>query len=314
MNAHYPVLSNEVIEELACAPGRTVVDCTVGAGGHAKKIREALGATGRLIGIDRDATQLRRAKEELQEFRSGVMLVHDSYEHLPEVLHHLHVPLVDGVLLDLGVAHQQLDDPDRGMGFHATGALDLRFNTQEDIPTAAEILRNSSLEHLEDLFRKFGELERPRAVARAIVRARASKPLRTIEELQAVVLPAIGRARTHHPLTLVLQALRIAVNDELGALERALPKIVESLEVNGRIVVLTYHSLEDRIIKQFFVRESQECLCPPKFPVCRCQHKKTLSILTKKPIVPTLEEARNHPSTRSAKLRVAQRIAFDPPV
>jgi len=300
-----------VIEALACAPGRTVVDCTVGAGGHAKKIREALGATGRLIGIDRDAAQLRRAKEELQEFRSGVMLVHDSYEHLPEVLHRLHVPLVNGVLLDLGVAHQQLDDPLRGMGFHSGGVLDLRFNTQEDIPTAADILKRFSIEQLEDLFRRFGELVRPRAVARAIVRARSSKPLRTIEELQDVVLPVIGSARSHHPLTLVLQALRIAVNDELGALERVLPKIVEHLAPNGRIVVLTYHSLEDRLIKQFFVRESQKCLCPPQFPVCRCEHKKTLNIITKKPIEPTLEEARNHPTARSAKLRVAQRIASE---
>lgn len=312
MNVHHPVLLNEVINMLACAPGRTVVDGTVGAGGHAKKILEALQPGGRLIGIDRDPEQLRRAQELFRDVRSGVMLVHDSYEHLPEVLRRLHVLHVDGVLLDLGVARQQLDDTTRGIGIHPEARLDLRFNPEDDRPTAAALLATASFEKLEDIFRRFGEIERPKALARAVIRAREQHPIETITDLEHVATPIMGHRRTHHPLTLVLQALRIAVNDELGALQRLLPQLLDFLSPTGRIVILTYHSLEDRIVKQFFVQESKACLCPPEIPVCRCDHHQRLQIINKKPIIPTIEEIQQFPTARSAKLRAAQRWTISP--
>lgn len=306
---HYPVLSDEVIEYLACAPGLTIVDGTVGSGGHAKRIASEIGASGVLIGIDRDPEQLERAREALSASVARVQLVHNSYDAVNEILEECGMTQVDGVLLDLGLSQQHLDNASSGMSFRFKDApLDLRFDPTEDTPTAAELIATSTEAELARIFKEYGELPNARALSRALVAERMLDRIERVGQLEAIAQRVIRNHRLHNPMTLVLQALRIAVNDELGRLERALEQWATHLKPGGRIVVISYHSLEDRIVKTFFRFWQQVCICPPSFPVCRCHHKAILKVITSKPVQPTLEEARLHPTTRSARLRVAERI------
>lgn len=307
---HYPVLSDEVIQYLACAPGQTIVDGTVGSGGHAKAIAAILGRTGKLIGIDRDPTQLVGAQEALKTVEGRAILVHNSYDAVDAVLNECSIAEVDGVLLDVGLSQQHLDDPKIGMSFRFKDApLDLRFDSSESIPTAADLLATAPEEELVRIFKQYGEIPSARSFSRALVEARTHAPIDKVGVLEAIALAKIHSRRMHNPMTLVLQALRIAVNDELGMLQRGLERWTMRLRPGGRIVVISYHSLEDRIVKNFFRSSARGCICPPVFPVCRCDHAALLKVITSKSVQPTLQEIRLHPTSRSARLRVAERIA-----
>lgn len=322
--AHLPVLLKESIAGLALHPGAVVIDGTVGGGGHAEALLEAIGQAGRLVGIDQDPTALERTRQRLLRFGDRVTLVHGSFRDLAR--HASHVGLgsgsVQGILLDIGISSYQLDEAARGFAIQAEGPLDMRMDPAQPL-TAEEIVNEWGQDELADLIYKYAEEPRSRRVARAIV---AARPLQTTTQLADVVARALGggkgpqrggaqRGRTH-PATEVFQALRIVVNDELGALTAVLPQAVGLLAPGGRLGVITFHSLEDRVVKQFYQRESRDCICDTlpgyvRSPVpqpCMCGHKATVRIVTRKPIQPGDEEIRHNPRSRSAKLRVAERI------
>jgi 16S rRNA (cytosine1402-N4)-methyltransferase len=290
-----------------------IVDGTVGGGGHAAAILERIGPEGRLIGLDRDREALAAAAERLATFGDRALLVHASFRDLEGVLERLGVDRVDGVLLDLGVSSHQLDVSERGFRFGGdtpdSTPLDMRMDQSEG-PTAADWLREASEEELQSCFQRYGELPGSKRLARAIVAARRREPIRSAADLLDVIKEArIGGGRKHNPATLVFQALRIQVNDELSSLDEGLDAAVGTLAERGRIVVLAYHSAEDRIVKQRFRDEARSCICPPEVPVCVCEHSVRLEVLTRRPQRPGEEECRNNPRARSARLRAAARVA-----
>lgn len=307
---HVPVLVNEVVDGLRVEPGGRLIDATVGGGGHAYQILAESAPDGVLLGLDRDPTALARAAERLAPFDDRVQLVHSSFAHLKEVAEaHDFVgeqgPAVDGILFDLGLSSLQLADPDRGFSFMTDGPLDMRFDPTSDGPTAADLVNNLSEEDLADILYHYGEENQSRRIARAIVEAR---PIRRTRELVEVIKEAVGRRRGRlHPATLTFQALRIAVNEELDAVRAALPQAVELLAPGGRLAVIAFHSLEDRIVKRFMRRESKDCICPRELPICTCNHRASLDVMTRKPIRPTEEEVEENPPSRSARLRIAER-------
>jgi 16S rRNA (cytosine1402-N4)-methyltransferase len=302
---HLPVLYKEIIHAMQPHQGGLYVDGTVGAGGHSWGILQASSPDGQLLGMDVDPLAINLAKDRLAEFDRRVYLVQASYTSLKEQLSILGWLRVDGILLDLGLSSMQLDTPTRGFSFQSEAPLDMRFDPSGST-TAADLVNRLDEEELADLFYKYGEERRSRQVARAIVRAR---PITTTIQLAKVVAGATGGGKSGiHPATRTFQALRIAVNSELGALEALLPQTLESLRPGGRLAIIAFHSLEDRIVKQFMRRESTNCLCPPEQPICTCGHEATLREITRKPIRPQDEEVRNNPRSRSAKLRVAERI------
>ncbi len=311
--SHRPVLLDECLTALQLQPGATVVDGTVGGGGHAAAILERTAPNGHLIGLDLDGEAIRESQERLEKFGERVTLVQESFRNLDAVLAHLGVPEVDAVLLDLGVSSHQLDSPQRGFRFasetSAETPLDMRMD-QESGTTAADLLRRADPEQLEGWFSKYADLPGSRKLARAIVAARHRAPLRTAADLRAVIAEAgIGRARRHDPSTLVLQALRMAVNDEADALSEGLEAAIESLRVGGRLAVLSYHSGEDRIVKNRLRAAARGCSCPPRTPVCICGEKARLRVITRKPISAGADELRANPRARSARLRIAERVA-----
>ena len=268
---------------------------------------------GRLLGLDRDPAALEAAVARLASCAGRVELVHSSFSQLAEVARvHGFVP-ADGVLFDLGLSSLQLADPGRGFAFMVDGPLDMRFDPQAGEPTAADLVNTSSSEELAVLVDRYGEEKRARYIAEAIV---AARPLHSTVELAAVVEQAVrsvsgrsgDRRERIHPATRTFQALRIAVNDELAAVEAALPQAVEVLSPGGRLAVISFHSLEDRIVKRFLRQESRDCICSPEMPVCTCEHRATLRLATRKPIRPAAEEVIANPRARSARLRVAERI------
>lgn len=309
---HQPVLLEETLQWLDARPGRLIVDGTLGDGGHAEAILERTAPGGRLVGLDRDPDALRIAGERLARFGARVSLAHASFRELTSVLAGAGVPRVDGVLLDLGVSSRQLDQPARGFRFgdptaHAT-ALDMRMDPRRG-ETASDLLARASEDELAHWFRAYGELRGAGRLAREIVRRRAEQPLRTSADLLAAIRAArIGGGRKHNPATLVFQALRIAVNDELGALEQGLDAAIDALAPGGRLCVIAYHSLEDRIAKQRFAREERPCTCAPSAPVCSCGKKARLARVTRKAVRPSESEVRNNPRARSARLRAAARL------
>lgn len=303
---HVPVLREAVLAYLQPRPGGTYIDATVGGGGHAEAILEASAPDGRLLGIDADPDALRRARQRLRRFGDRVVLVRGNFDRLAAIARrHGFVP-ADGILMDLGVSLDQLNDPRRGFSFQVEGPLDMRMDPS--LPrTAADLVNTLTEEELARLIRTYGEEPNARRIARAIVRAR---PLRTTRELAACVEAVVPRrpGQRLHPATRTFLALRIAVNDELGALERALPQALEILRPGGRLVVISFHSLEDRIVKQFFQREAKDCICPPRAPICVCGHKARVRILTRKPVTPSPEEVAMNPRSRSAKLRAVEKL------
>ncbi len=302
---HKPVLFQEALDSLLVQPEGQYIDATVGGGGHAAGILAASSPGGRLLGLDRDPAAIEVASTRLAPYTGRFVLVHASFEHLGALAReHGFVP-ADGVLFDLGLSSLQLADPARGFSFMSDGPLDMRYDPTGKGVTAATLVNQLPLDELEGLLIRYSEEGRARRIAEAIV---AARPLYTTTELARVIERAVGRRGRIHPATRTFQALRIAVNNELAALEAALPQAVELLRPGGRLVVISFHSLEDRVVKQFMRRESRDCICPPEAPVCTCRHRATLQLVTRKPIVPTAREVADNPRARSARMRVAERV------
>ena len=308
---HVPVLLEETLAQLDLKPGAVIVDGTLGGGGHAQAILERTAPDGILIGLDLDPDAIREAGERLASFGDRVRLVQASFRELENVARELQPIAIDGVLLDLGVSSHQLDRPERGFRFSPGPAspLDMRMNREEGGATAANLLATLSAGDLERVFSQYGQLPGARRLARAIVERRGMVPLATAKDLIDLIQGlGIGRGRQHNPATLVFQALRIAVNDELTALEEGLTAAIQVLRPGGRLVVLTYHSLEDRIVKHALRSAARGCVCPPSFPVCRCGCKPTVVLATRRAIEPSSREIEANPRARSAKLRAAARL------
>lgn len=303
--AHVPVLVDEVVAGLGVARGGRYIDATVGSGGHAGEILAASAPDGRLLGLDRDPAALEAASNRLTGFEGRSELARASFADLRDVAEARGFVLVDGILFDLGLSSLQLADEERGFSFMAEGPLDMRFDPTSGGTTAADLVNTLSQEALADMLYRYGEERQSRRIAAAIIEAR---PIETTRELVAVIQGAVGRRRGRlHPATLTFQALRIAVNEELEALKAALPQAVGLLKPGGRLVVIAFHSLEDRIVKRFMRRESRDCICPRELPICTCDHKASLRVITGKPIRPTAEEVAENPRSRSARLRIAER-------
>jgi len=310
--AHVPVLLREVLEALRPERGGVLVDATLGLGGHAEALLDASPSV-RLVGIDRDPEALALARARLARFGDRFVAVEGRHEELALHLDRLDLPQVDGVLADLGVSSMQLDRAERGFSFMKDGPLDMRMGRTG--PTAADLVAELPGEELARVFRDYGEEPRAKAVARAVVSAREAAPIRTTGELRALVAKAVGgrREEGRDPATRVFQALRIATNRELVELERFLDDAIARLSLGARVAVLSYHSLEDRIVKDVFRDRAAGCTCPPSFPVCVCSRRRVLALVTKKPIRPSDEEVLENRRSRSARLRVAERIAPGPP-
>jgi len=268
-------------------------------------ILEKLSSAGRLLGIDADPRAIAISAEHLAEYRPRVTLVNANFTRLAEIASQCGFCPADGILLDLGLSSLQLANGERGFSFQLEGPLDMRFNPHQGQP-ASELVNGLSTTELADILHRYGEERQAQRIAQAIV---AARPIHTTRQLAKVVAGAVGRRGRIHPATRTFQALRIAVNDELSALSQALPQAVELLAPQGRLIVISYHSLEDRLVKRFYRQESQDCICPPELPVCRCDHRAILEIVTKKPITPSEPELKANPRCRSAKLRIAARLA-----
>ena len=315
---HIPVMLEEVLNFLQPKANGHYVDGTLGGGGHAGAILERSNPGGRVLGIDSDVQALERVKRRFAEaVQNGrLVLVHGNFAELARIVDEAgFVSSVDGVLLDLGFSSYQMDDPGRGLSFSADGPLDMRLDQSQEL-TAADLINNASEQELADIFWRYGDETRSRQVAWRIVRERARNPITRTSQLARLASAGVPyKPGMIHPATRVFQALRIAVNSELEHLEAALPQIVEVLRREkigdrggdrGRMVIISFHSLEDRLVKGFMRREAMDCICPPGIPVCVCNHKASLRILTPKPVTPTKQEVIDNPRARSAKLRAAE--------
>ena len=302
---HTPVLYHEVLSALKPASQGRYIDGTIGAGGHARGLLETSSPDGKLLGIDRDPGALRLAQTFLADYGDRVHLVHGSYLEMAAFAAALNWVEVDGILLDLGVSSMQLDQPERGFSFLQDGPLDMRFNPLQGF-SAADLLNTLPEDEIADILYQFGEERRSRAIAKAILRRR---PLVSTGDLVEAVISVLGpRRKGMHPATRTFQALRIAVNEELTNLPQSLSAAVGMLKSGGRLAVISFHSLEDRIVKQFFRHESMDCICPPGQPACTCDHQAVIKLITRKPIMADEAEVNRNPRARSAKFRVAERL------
>ncbi|MGB2965584.1 MAG: 16S rRNA (cytosine(1402)-N(4))-methyltransferase RsmH [Anaerolineales bacterium] len=302
---HTPVLFHEVLDTLNPSPGGVYVDGTVGAGGHALGILKKITPGGKLLGLDRDPAALEIAKSRLDEYENQVVLIHSSYTELKSHLNNLNWKTVDGILLDLGLSSLQLGNPERGFSFRTAGPLDMRFDPSSPV-SASDLINNSTREELANMIFKYGEERYSRKIADAII---ANRPLASTQELADIIEHVIGKHTSRiHPATRTFQALRIAVNQELDALETFLPTALDILKPGGRLAIIAFHSLEDRIVKQFFRRESSDCICPAEIPHCVCGHTAQVREIFRRPIRPEEKEINENPRARSAKLRVAEKI------
>ncbi len=312
---HTPVLLAEVTQQLSPQPGLIIVDCTLGGAGHAKRLLELVVPAGLLVGIDQDDAALDAAAVTLrlgqQMHSEQIILLKGNFGDLDELLSSASIPYVDGFLFDLGVSSPQLDVPGRGFSYMEDAPLDMRMDPGHQTLTAAEVIAVYSEADLARIIRDFGEDRWAKRIAAFIVAARARRPVETTFELVDVIkaaVPAAARREGPHPARRTFQALRIEVNQELEVLEKALTSATRWLRPGGRIAVISYHSLEDRIVKVFFAEQSRTCVCPPELPVCTCDTVPVLRILTRKAIVPSAEEIEANPRARSAKLRVAEKL------
>ncbi len=302
---HLPVLYQQVIRYLLPHSGGRYVDGTVGAGGHARGILEASAPDGLLLGLDVDPQALELAQAYLAPFGKRVILREASYTALEGEIRALGWEGVDGILLDLGLSSMQLDRPERGFSFREDAPLDMRFSPRSP-QTAADLVNTLPEADLADILYRYGEERRSRQVARAIV---AARPIHTTRQLAEVVARVTGSGRPGiHPATRTFQALRIAVNRELENVESVLPQAIAALRPGGRLAVISFHSLEDRIVKHYFRRESRDCICPPRQPVCTCGHTAQVRVLTRKPVMASAEEREQNPRARSARLRVVEKL------
>jgi 16S rRNA (cytosine1402-N4)-methyltransferase len=302
---HKPVLTREVIEGLNIAPGKHYIDCTLGLGGHAQSILASSYPGGRLLGIDADPEAALIARDNLYEYSDNITIVNDNFTNLEEICREYGFTDVDGILFDLGISSLQLDTPERGFSFQSDAELDMRFSPDQ-VLTAMDLVNILPEQKLAQLLEEYGEEHRARRIARSIV---ANRPVNSTRKLAQIIEHVAKGERGHiHPATKTFLALRIVVNHELENLRSALEQSIKLLNKNGRLVVLSYHSLEDRIVKQFMKRESSACICPQETPVCVCGHVPTLNLITKKVVTPSIEEIKNNPRSRSAKLRVAEKV------
>lgn len=307
---HIPVLVQEITHWMApVLANRTLIDCTVGGGGHSDALLSAVDGL-RVVGLDRDEEALSVATSRLHRFGDRVLLAKADFADVAQVLAEIGDREVAGVLYDLGVSSSHLDDPRRGFGYRVDAALDMRMDRSARV-TAERVVNTYPENRLAEIIKSYGEEKYARRIARAIVRRREKRPIRTTGELAEVVrsaIPAAGRRGGPHPARRTFQALRIEVNNELEALRQSLPVALDSVMPGGRVAVISYHSLEDRIVKTTFNDEARGCRCPADFPVCTCGRNATLRVLTRKPIRPSEEEVRNNPRSRSARARVAERL------
>jgi 16S rRNA (cytosine1402-N4)-methyltransferase len=305
---HQPVLRDRVVDYLlpSLERGGTVVDATLGRGGHARRILET-SPEAHLIGIDRDAEALDATRSYLAPFEGRFVLVRDDFKNLASVLERLGVAPVRGVLLDLGVSSPQLDEAARGFSYRHHGPLDMRMDTSQPL-TAADVVNGYTENDLARVIRTYGEERFARRVARGIVSARPISDTVRLADVIKEAIPAATRRTGGHPAKRTFQALRLEVNGELRALDEVLPAAIDALDVGGRIAVLSYHSLEDRRVKRAFADAARGCVCPPDFPVCRCGADPVLRLVTRKGVVPTADEIEANPRSKSARLRVAEKV------
>ena len=309
---HVSVMLQECLEHLAIKPDGIYVDCTLGGAGHAGQIALKLSPKGRLIGIDRDTIALEKAKKHLEKLDLGcdVSLVHDHFSNLRNILAKLEVRKIDGIIFDLGVSSFQLDEAERGFSYMQDGPLDMRMDIRDSL-SAYEVVNHYSAEELTRLIREYGEENWAKRIAEFIVSERAIKPIETSAQLVEIIkkaIPAKARKDGPHPAKRTFQAIRMEVNQELQQVENTLESAAEMLNPGGRICVISFHSLEDRLVKNTFRQLSQSCICPKEFPECRCDHEAMLRIVTRKPILPQPFEVEENPRSRSAKLRAAERL------
>ncbi|QIB28158.1 16S rRNA (cytosine(1402)-N(4))-methyltransferase RsmH [Caloranaerobacter azorensis] len=306
---HVSVLLNEVIEGLNIRENGIYVDGTIGGAGHSKEIVKRL-KNGRLIGIDQDMNAIRKAEEELRHYIDKVTLVHDNFSNISNILNRLNIDVIDGVLLDLGVSSHQLDVAERGFSYKKDAFLDMRMDRSSDF-SAWDVVNKYSEDELAKIIREYGEERWASRIAKFIVEYRKNNAIDTTGQLVDIIKKAIpkgARKDGPHPAKRTFQAIRIEVNNELGILKQTIEDIVKILNKGGRICIITFHSLEDRIVKETFKQLSLDCVCPPELPVCVCNKKRELKIITKKPILPSNEELSKNPRARSAKLRIAEKV------
>lgn len=306
---HISVLYEETLNSLNIKDGGIYVDGTLGGGGHSKGILER-GKNVRLIGIDRDIEAIGAAKERLKGYEDNITLVNDNFSNIKQILKELKIDKIDGAVLDLGVSSYQLDNAERGFSYMHDARLDMRMNPNDEL-SAYEVVNGYSKESLTKIFYEYGEEKWSARVAEFIIEKREKKPVETTLELVEIIKAAIPkkvRVEGSHPAKRIFQAIRIEVNNELGILKDTISDIVEVLNPGGRIAVITFHSLEDRIIKKAFIDLAMGCECPKTFPVCVCNRQPIVKIIAKKPILPTTKEENENPRSKSAKLRVAEKI------
>jgi 16S rRNA (cytosine1402-N4)-methyltransferase len=303
---HIPVLLAETLQVLAPRPQGFYIDATLGGGGHAEAILEASAPAGRLLGLDADPRAIQRVSERLAGFASRITLVQSNFRHIAAVAREHGFQQVDGILFDLGVSSYHFEDATQGFSFSKEGPLDMRMDPTSG-PSAADIVNTLDADDLADILYRYGEERRSRRIARAIV---ANRPVTTTTQLADIVVRAVGRkpGTRLHPATRTFQALRIYVNDELGALEEALPQAVDLLKPGGVLAVITFHSLEDRIVKHYFRQESRDCICPPHTPICTCGHQAQIKEIHRKGLTPSPDEIARNPRSRSARLRAVRKL------
>lgn len=308
---HRSVLFDETIEMLNVKPSGIYVDGTIGGAGHSFGIAAKMNESGLLIGIDQDQNAINAAEARLHGVKPQIKLFRKNFECIGEILEHLGIAEVDGILLDLGVSSPQLDESERGFSYRNDAPLDMRMDQSK--PFSASHLVNSAEEaELSKIFWEYGEERWAKRIAQFIVNYRRDKEITTTSELAEIIknaIPAAARRNGPHPARRIFQALRIAVNDELGVLERVLGQAADALAPQGRLAIISFHSLEDRIVKDFYVEQAQGCICSKKIPVCQCHRKPKMKIITRKPIVAGEKELEENPRSRSAKLRVAEKLA-----
>lgn len=307
--SHKSILLNECMEGLSIKPDGVYVDGTLGGGGHSFHILERLNEKGRLIGIDQDEDAIEAATKRLAQFEKQVTIVRDNYEHFQEILSALSISEVDGILLDLGVSSYQFDEADRGFSYRFDAPLDMRMDNRQDF-TARDLINNYSETELYHIIRDYGEDKFAKNIAKHIVMERAKKPIETTGELAEIVSHAIPmkiRVAGGHPAKRTFQAIRIALNRELDVLKDSLDGMMRSLKPGGRLCIITFHSLEDRIVKQCFKTSEDPCICPKDFPVCSCGRKSLGKVITRKAILPSESEQEENPRSKSAKLRIFER-------
>ncbi|MEK6544976.1 MAG: 16S rRNA (cytosine(1402)-N(4))-methyltransferase RsmH [Nitrospinota bacterium] len=307
---HIPVLLDEVINQLQCQQNRIYVDATLGDGGHAEEILKKSSPSGILIGIDRDEDSIRFAEKRLYSYRERVFLFRENFRNIKNVINKIEIYNVDGVLFDLGVSTRQFMIAERGFSFSRDAPLDMRMDRSDNM-VAEEIINDTSEEQLRDIIWKYGEERWAGRIARSIIREREKMPIKTTFQLAKIVFSAIPpayRSKRIHPATKTFQSIRIAVNNEIEILKDTIRDAIDILNPGGRICVISYHSLEDRIVKNLFRELERGCICPPALPICVCGRKGIIKIVTKRHIAPSEDEIKKNPRARSAKLRGAEKI------